>query len=173
MDCSPPGSSVYWGFSWQESWSGLPCPLPGDLPNPGVEPKVGIPHCWQILCCLSHQRSPRILGCVAYLFSRGSSQPMNWTHVSCIAGKFFISWATREADITSGGRGTVWHGAKVQSSVSHNKTPQNYVLETKKPLSCPWFLNLIMFQGKVCLCFDWYWSLFSLHVLGLYINGII
>jgi len=26
------------GFSRQEYWSGLPCPLPGDLPNPGVEP---------------------------------------------------------------------------------------------------------------------------------------
>ena len=26
-----------WGFSRQECWSGLPCPLPGDLPNPGIE----------------------------------------------------------------------------------------------------------------------------------------
>ena len=26
------------GFSRQEHWSGLPCPLPGDLPNPGIEP---------------------------------------------------------------------------------------------------------------------------------------
>ena len=25
------------GFSRQEYWSGLPCPLPGDLPNPGIE----------------------------------------------------------------------------------------------------------------------------------------
>ena len=25
-------------FSWQEYWSGLPCPPPGDLPNPGIEP---------------------------------------------------------------------------------------------------------------------------------------
>ena len=28
-----------WGFSRQEYWSGLPCPLPGDLPNPGIEPR--------------------------------------------------------------------------------------------------------------------------------------
>ena len=27
------------GFSRQEYWSGLPCPPPGDLPNPGVEPR--------------------------------------------------------------------------------------------------------------------------------------
>ena len=26
------------GFSRQEDWSGLPCPPPGDLPNPGPEP---------------------------------------------------------------------------------------------------------------------------------------
>ena len=27
------------GFSGQEYWSGLPCPPPGDLPNPGIEPR--------------------------------------------------------------------------------------------------------------------------------------
>ena len=27
------------GFSRQEYWSGLPFPSPGDLPDPGVEPK--------------------------------------------------------------------------------------------------------------------------------------
>ena len=26
------------GFCRQEYWSGLPCPPPGDLPNPGIEP---------------------------------------------------------------------------------------------------------------------------------------
>ena len=26
------------GFSRQEHWSGLPCPPPGGLPNPGIEP---------------------------------------------------------------------------------------------------------------------------------------
>ena len=26
------------GFSRQEHWSGLPCPPPGNLPNPGIEP---------------------------------------------------------------------------------------------------------------------------------------
>ena len=26
------------GFSRQESWSGLPFPSPGDLPDPGIEP---------------------------------------------------------------------------------------------------------------------------------------
>ena len=41
----------------------------------------------------------RILECVASPFSRGSSQPRNWTGVSCIAGGFFTLWATREAPL--------------------------------------------------------------------------
>ena len=39
----------------------------------------------------------RILEWVAMSFSRGSSQPRNWTGVSCIAGRFFTNWVTREA----------------------------------------------------------------------------
>ena len=36
----------------------------------------------------------RILEWVAFPFSRGSSQPRDRTQVSCIAGRFFTSWAT-------------------------------------------------------------------------------
>ena len=39
MDCSPAGLLCPWGFSRQEYWSGLPCPPPGELPNPGMEPR--------------------------------------------------------------------------------------------------------------------------------------
>ena len=39
----------------------------------------------------------RILEWVAFPFSRGSSQPRDWTQVSHIIGRFFTSWATREA----------------------------------------------------------------------------
>ena len=39
MNCSPPGSSVNGGFSKQEHWSGLPCPLPGYLAKQGIEPR--------------------------------------------------------------------------------------------------------------------------------------
>ena len=28
-----------WGFSRQEDWSGLPCPPPGDLPDPRIKPR--------------------------------------------------------------------------------------------------------------------------------------
>ena len=39
----------------------------------------------------------RILEWVAIPFSRGSSWPRDWTWVSCIAGRFFTIWDTREA----------------------------------------------------------------------------
>ena len=32
-------SPLSMGFSRQEYWSGLPCPPPGDLPDPGIEPR--------------------------------------------------------------------------------------------------------------------------------------
>ena len=38
------------GFSRQEDWSGLPCPPPGDLPDPGIEPRSpALLHCRWIL----------------------------------------------------------------------------------------------------------------------------
>ena len=43
----------------------------------------------------------RILEWVAIFFSRGSSWPRDWTLVSCITGRSFTIWATREAVSTS------------------------------------------------------------------------
>ena len=37
MDCIPPGPSVH-GILQARYCSGLPCPPPGDLPDPGIEP---------------------------------------------------------------------------------------------------------------------------------------
>ena len=41
----------------------------------------------------------RILEWVAVPFSRGSSQPRDQTHVSCIAGRFFTDWPSREVPV--------------------------------------------------------------------------
>ena len=54
-------------------------------------------HCRWIIYQLSHKGRLRILEWVAYPFSRGSSQPRNWTGVSCIAGIFSTNWTFREA----------------------------------------------------------------------------
>ena len=93
--CNPRDQTVPWNSSGQNMGVGR-CSLPqGIFPTQGLSPDL--PHCAQILYQLSHQWSPRILEWVAYPFSRGSYQPRNWTGVSCIAGRFFTSWATREA----------------------------------------------------------------------------
>ena len=40
MDCSPPGSYVHEDSPYLgKYWSGLPCPLPADLPNLGIKPR--------------------------------------------------------------------------------------------------------------------------------------
>ena len=43
------------GFSRHESWSGLPFPSPGYLPNPGIKP--GSPALWPILYCWATRES--------------------------------------------------------------------------------------------------------------------
>ena len=40
------------GFSRQEYWSGLPCPLPGDLPNPEYETSPLASHALYIYMCM-------------------------------------------------------------------------------------------------------------------------
>ena len=42
----------------------------------------------------------RILEWVVFPFFRGSSQPRDWTQVSCFAGRCFTVWASREAPKT-------------------------------------------------------------------------
>ena len=48
-------------------------------------------------CSVHEILQARILEWVAIPFSRGSSQPRDWTQVFHIAGRFFTIWATREA----------------------------------------------------------------------------
>ena len=51
------------GLSRQEYWSGVPCPLPADLPNPWI--KAGSPELEVDSLLLSHWGSPKqSLGCV-------------------------------------------------------------------------------------------------------------
>ena len=41
-------ASVSMEFCRQKYWIGLPFPLPGDLPNPGIEPSLLSLLCWQV-----------------------------------------------------------------------------------------------------------------------------
>ena len=73
------------GFSRQEYWSGLPFPSPGDLPNPGTEPRSpalqadalpseppGKPLCGELLCLF---RVERLHSCPQH--SRQASSPFH------------------------------------------------------------------------------------------------
>ena len=91
----PHGLYSAWNSPGQNTGVGSLSPLQGIFPTQGLNP--GLPHCRWILYQLSHQGSPRILEWAAYPFSRGSSWPRNQTRVSCTAGGFFTSWATRES----------------------------------------------------------------------------
>ena len=84
-----------WDSPGKNTGVGCHALLQGIFSTQGSNPSL--PHCRQILYHLSHQRGPRILEQLAYPFSRGSSWPRNRTRVSCIAGTFFTSWATRKA----------------------------------------------------------------------------
>ena len=90
----PPGLYSSWNSLGQNPGVGSCSLLQRIFPTQGLKP--GLPHFRQILYCLRHQESPRIFEWVAYPFSRRSSQPRNWTGVSCIAGRFFTNWVTRE-----------------------------------------------------------------------------
>ena len=86
-----------WNFLGQNTGMGSRTLRQGIFPTQGSN--QGLLHCRWILYHLSQGilGSLRILEWVAYPFSNGSSLPTNQTGVSCIASRFFTSWATREA----------------------------------------------------------------------------
>ena len=91
----PHGLYSPWNSPGQNTGVGSCSLLQEIFPTQGLNP--GLLHCRLILYQLSHQGSPRILEWVACPFSSGSFQPRNQPGVSCIAGRFFTSWAIREA----------------------------------------------------------------------------
>ena len=147
--------SEKFGVKWSESHSVVsnslwPHGLYSPWNSPGQNTEIGshsllqgifltqrlnpvLPHCRQILYQLSNQRSPRVLEWQAYSFSKGSSQPRNWTGVSCIAGGFFTNWATREA----------WR----------MKSITEYLLSSLYPNSHSFFFNLILFNFTILYWF--------------------
>ena len=85
MDCSPPGSSVH-GILQARYWSGLPCPPPWDLPNPGIE--LVPPALQADSLPLSHQGSPVLH--IPRVFSFLAKQPQLLLHFLLL----FISYLT-------------------------------------------------------------------------------
>ena len=82
MDCNPPGSSVHGDSPGENTGVGCQALLQGIFPTQESNP--GLPHCSQILYCLSQQGSQRILEWVAWTFSRGTSWPRSRTGVPAL-----------------------------------------------------------------------------------------
>ena len=61
-------------FSRPQYWSGKLFPSPGDLPNPGIEPRS--PHCRRILYQLSHKGSTHTRS--IYFLWMKLTQTLNW-----------------------------------------------------------------------------------------------
>ena len=118
-----------WGVSRQEYWSVLPCPPPGDLPNPGIESR----HCRQILYSLSHQGSPWILEWVAYIFSRGifPTQEVNWCFLHQARILEWIALSSSRASSQTGEQTRVClhllHCRQILYPLSHLGNPQDTV----------------------------------------------
>ena len=91
----------------QDYWNGLPFPIQGIFPTQEVERKESevtqsCPTlCDPMDCCLPGFSvhgifQARVLEWVILSIPRGSSRPRNWTQVSCIAGRYFNLWVTRD-----------------------------------------------------------------------------
>ena len=133
MDCSPLGS-VHGIFQarilkWSEvKWKLLSCV---QLCDPVDYTVHGI-------------LQARILECVAFSFSRGSSQPRDWTHVSHIVGRFFTSWATKELGhslllqgifLTQGWNPGLLHCRQILYHLNHQGSPwATWLLPLSHPL---------------------------------------
>jgi len=100
------------GFSRQEYWNRLPCPPPGDLPNPGIEPKSPVsPALQENSLPLSHQGSKSTILQYKYpsqkRLSRKLMEKEIATHSSTLAWK--IPWMEEPGGLQSMGLQKVGH----------------------------------------------------------------
>ena len=85
MDCSLSRLLCPWGFSRQEYRSGLPRPPPGDLPNPGIEPRSPTFQIDSLPSQPPGRTKNNGVGSLSLL--QGSSCHRNQAGVPCIAGR--------------------------------------------------------------------------------------
>ena len=97
----------------------------------------------------------RILEWVAIPFSRGSSWPRDWTRVSCIAGRFFTSWATRgdQGSVSGLGRSPgEGNGYPFQySSLKNSMDRRTWWLQAMglKKVGHNWVINVLRIHGLI------------------------
>ena len=123
-----------WNSPVQNTGVGSRSLLQRIFPTQGLNP--GLPHCRRILYQLRHKGSPRILEWVTYPFFNTSPQPRNQTSISCIACRFFTSWATGEAPFYT------WYTCLCNSlSLSPTLLPTHTVSTSSFSMSATLFLS--------------------------------
>ena len=89
-----------WKVPWRRAWQSTPVFLPGESHRVrslvGYSPVKVTQSCPTLSDPMDYTvhriLQARTLEWVAFPFSRGSSQPRDWTQVSHVAGGFFTSW---------------------------------------------------------------------------------
>ena len=80
------------GFSRQDYWSGLSCPSPGDLPDPGVEPSLLGPLHWQAgSLALQPPGKPRVWGAFGVIIYKVGPPRAKWRE-TCSRPQVLRSW---------------------------------------------------------------------------------
>ena len=86
-----------WGFSRQEYWSGFPCPPPGDLPNPGTEPRPPTLQADSLPSEPPGKSKNARMGNLSLLQGIFLTQGSNWGLLHC--RWILTSWVTRKVHI--------------------------------------------------------------------------
>ena len=112
--CSLPGSSNQ-EFSSQEYWSGLPCPSPGDLPYPGIEP-----------CSL---KSPALAG---IFFTTSTTKAMHFLKTLC--SRFCVKQTSKsKLRPKKKKRERAWDGGGCQEDGKGKKKIRKSICQLKLP----------------------------------------
>ena len=96
---------------------------------------------------------------LAISFSRGSSQPRDWTQVFCITVRFFTDWATREAQCSP-----TWHQNQrfylfIDSALA-NMSEHKYIISERFKR---WLFESYLHLSIKCTCTDTISSQWQAH----------
>ena len=118
MDCNPPGSSVYRDSPVKNTGLGCRTFLQGIFPTQGSNPTLQADS-------LSYEPpgKPKNTGVGSLSLLQGNFLTQELNGVSCIAGRFFTSWATREALISK----YEWSNVSSQKKLTGNSTKDEFI----------------------------------------------
>ena len=120
-----------WGFSRQEYWNGLPCPPPGDLPNPGAKLRSPTLQADYLLNELAGKPQNTGVGSLSLLQWIFLMQESNYGLLHC-------RWILYQMSYQGSPWKTVWRflkKLKVELPYIRNPVPQDISKKKKKKLS--------------------------------------